>query len=516
MTTMTLGFVPLINIFETFMEPTYLLLYWAPFGISCIILGFFIDKVKNKENLCFSFVIWGFLIIGLIYVIPNVLLTLIFVVLAAIITAVNTIIAASYISSNIQMNRRGFITSIYLGIGWVFVAGSAYLSFLNIYLNLAFLGSINIAVGLICYGIFQSGKAALTWEQQMIIPRDYNVKRNGQIFYFSTLVFGMFLGIIVFLLGTSGRLEEAMASFYLENIEYYYDAVASFGFGTHLANFDFLAIGALTALLSPIIGKMIDKIGRKTIFFLGNMIIPTVLILFAFWTNLILLAFSVFLYAAVVTIFVVINCNVWSDLSPAGKIARFNGYGWSSLGLGGASGFLIGYLITSPSVIENIDVLVIITIILVSELSLIPFVLMKESLPPSEELEWSKEIIQLFVISISGIVMTSYSFEEQSTLENPDLFSGGISGVTMILKEMTDSQEKLKIIDHEDKKLLFEYGENFFTTLVTRKALKILRTKLADLTAEIEGVFWETIASWNGNLEVFTPLKTMIRNYFVQ
>jgi CTP:phosphocholine cytidylyltransferase-like protein len=86
----------------------------------------------------------------------------------------------------------------------------------------------------------------------------------------------------------------------------------------------------------------------------------------------------------------------------------------------------------------------------------------------------------------------------------------------MILKEMTDSKEKLKVIDHEDKKLLFEYGENFFTTLVTRKALKILRTKLADLTAEIEGVFWETIASWNGNLDVFAPLKTMIRNYFVQ
>ena len=77
-----LGFVPLINIFERFgFSTAYLLLFWGPFGLSCIVMGFLIDKVKKRrEYLCFSYVIWGFLVIALIYVIPNLTLILILVI----------------------------------------------------------------------------------------------------------------------------------------------------------------------------------------------------------------------------------------------------------------------------------------------------------------------------------------------------------------------------------------------------------------------------------------------------
>lgn len=417
------------------------------------------------------------------------------------------------------MNRRGFYTGIYLGIGWAFVAGSAYLSFVNISLNLVILGGLNIIVGVASSLIFHLKRAKLTWEQQIIIPRTYDVKKNGQIYYFSALVFGIFLGIISFLVGTSGDLwsqSTIPSSFYLDNIKYYYDLVKQFGFGTFLVNFDILIVGAMAVLLCPIFGKLMDKYGRKPIFFLGNLMIPSILILFAFWTNIALIGITVLFYAAVVSIFIVINCNVWSDLASKEKIARFNGYGWSTLGLGGASGFFIGFLITRAEFIAIIDTLVVITVILVSELSIIPFVLMKESLPPPEEMDWRKGIIHLYVISASGIVMSDYSFITQKSSDDADLFSGGVTGISTILKEMIGSYQHLKIIDHEDKKLLFEYGDNFLVTLVAYKDLKILRTKLKTLTTEISAVFWETIANWNGNLDIFAPMKTMIRNHFVE
>jgi len=519
MTTMTFGFVPLVNIFEgNNITTIYLLFFWMPFGLACIVIGFGIDKIKNKKCFCFSYIIWGFLVIGLIYVIPNITLTFIFIIAIAIITAVNIIIATSYISANIQMNRRGFYTGIYLGLGWAFVAGTAYLSFLNMFLNIIILAILNIMVGISSFLLFNLGMARLSFEQNLIIPKDYNVKRNGFTFYFSTAVFGGFLGIIVYLLGIWTNLIDWSVSVYLRYIPQYYAFVELFGFGTtttrlFLINFDFLIIGALSAILCPIIGKFIDKFGRKLIFFACNLMIPAVLVMFAFWNIDLFMYICVLLYAFIVTVFVIINANVWSDLASEHKNAQFNGFGWSSLGLGGSAGFLLGYFVTLD--LTGIDVRAIIAILIISELSLIPFVLMKESLPPAEEINWRDEIIHLYVISSGGIIMSHYSFIEDNVADS-DLLAGGISGIITILKEIVGSNELLKVIDHEDKKLLFEYDNNqqFLVALLTNKNLNILRTKLKKLTNQIQSVFWEIIRKWDGNIEIFIPIKTMIRNIF--
>ncbi|MHA1651111.1 MAG: MFS transporter [Candidatus Helarchaeota archaeon] len=519
MTTMTFGFVPLVNIFEGYGITTiHLLFFWIPFGLACIIIGYGIDKIKEKKYFCFSYVIWGLIVTGLVYVIPNFTLTIILITTIAIITAINVIIAASYISANIQMDRRGFYTGIYLGLGWAFVAGSAYLSFLNMFLNLIILASLNIIVGLVSFLIFNSGKVKLSFEQKMIIPKEYNVKRNGFTFYFSTAVFGVFLGIIVYLLGIWTNLTDWSASIYLRYIPRYYAFVELFGFGTittrlFLINFDFLVIGAISALICPIIGKLIDRYGRKLIFFAGNLMIPAVLVMFSFWNIDLFMYLCVLLYSFIVTVFVIINANVWSDLASEHKTAQFNGFGWSSLGLGGSAGFLLGCFVTFE--LTEIDIRVILAILIVSELSLIPFVLMKESLPPAEEINWRDEIIHLYVISSGGVIMSDYSFAE-TTITDSDLLAGGISGVTTLLKEIVGSDEQLKIIDHEDKKLLFEYDtdQQFLVALLVNKDLNILRTKLKKLTNQIHSVFWETIKKWDGNLDVLAPIKTLIRNIF--
>lgn len=523
MPTVCIGFVPLINIFEEYgFSTAYLMVYWTTFGLSCVVIGFILDKIKSKDKLCFSYVIWGFLVIGLIYIIPNLTLILTFIVLIAITTAANTITAASYISSHTQVNRRGFHTGFYLGIGWLIIAGGAYISFLNLFLNLALLAMFSIAAGVIGFLLFNSKRVELTWEQQMVIPRDYDVKRNGFVFYVSTLIFGVFLGIIVYLLGLWGTFTDWGSSVYLQNIPEYHALAEMLGFGTmstrlYLANFDFLGIGLMAAFFCPMIGKLMDKVGRKPVFFAANLAIPAVLVMFAWWDIEAFLIICVILYALIVTVFVVINCNVWSDLAPEGKVARFNGYGWSSLGLGGASGFFLGIFVTSG--IIEIDLLVILAVLIVSELSLIPFVLMKESLPPSEEIEWRKELIHLFVISSGGVVMSDYSFvntSESDGIDSVDLLAGGISGITAILKEMIGSDHRLKSIDHEDKKLLFEYAYDnlFLVALLANKDLNILRTKLKKLTAQIQAVFWETIEKWDGNLEILSPINTLIRSYF--
>ncbi|NHI94589.1 MAG: MFS transporter [Candidatus Lokiarchaeota archaeon] len=509
------GFVPLINLFEVYFNVMALILFWAPFGVSCLVFGFIIDKIKNenKKFLCFSFMIWGALVISLIYSLSNLFLTLSIIILIGIFTAPTVLTAIGYMNSNLDVNKRALNVGIYLAISWAIVSVTAYVSFINWFLNIIILAILNISIGIISFSLIQISGVELKWEQETHIPRDYDIKKNSAIYWGSSVVFGAFLGIIVFLLGTTGRITQSMSSFYLENVRFYVEVVRLFNLG--LTNFDFLVIGALNIFLSIIYGKLIDKYGRKRMFLIVNFMIPAVMICFGFWGNIVFLGLSVFFYASITAGYCVIIGSVYCDMAPEGKLGQYNGLGWSALGIGGSLGFIIAFIMTDPLLISMIDMIIIIVIISLSEVSLIPYISMKESLPPAEEMEWAKDLIHLYVIKDNGVLMSDYSFVEKELVDH-DLFSGGISGITTILQEMVDSQQKLKVIDHEDKKLLFEYGEQFSIILVAKKDLKILRTKLKKLTEQIQTVFWETIASWDGDLELFKPIKTLIRNYFVE
>ncbi len=526
MTTITFGFVPLLNYFEKYMTVLYALFFWAPMGLSCLIFGKLklIDRVKKKEFFCFSYIIWGILVLILNFSSSNMILSIILVIILGSLTAINVISGANYISANVPINRRGFTAGIFLGIGWGLVALTAYISFIDLHINFIILAVSNIMVGFISFLLINSGKVEIMWKQMFSIPRDYNVRKNMMIFWLSSLVFSTFLGIIVFLLGTTMRFDESLESFYLENFIYYFETAESYNLG--LVNFDFIAVGAMNLILSPILGRLMDKFGRKPIYFLSNLLIPGCLILLAFWRSFEVIVITLVIYSMICASYVIIECTVWSDLAQEDNIGQFNGLGWSSMGLGGALGFLMGYIITTPAFLAQIDLLVVMTIIGLSEISMIPFISMRDSLPPAEEMEWQKEILHIYVIAEGGIVMSDFSFlkwrekkdpliQRKTEEFDPNLFSGGISGVSTMLREMIDSQQsKLKVIDHEDKKLIFEYGKGFTSVLISSKDLKILRNKLKTLTEEIQNVFSEQIEHWDGDLDKFLPVKTMIKNRF--
>ncbi len=514
MLTMTFGFVPFFNlILHYHIDVMWATIFWLPFGVSSFLFGSLIDRVKNSRFLSFVFLFWGVTALLLILFYGNVQVSLVLVLILAILTGPTVIIGTSYIGANVEIQRRGLNSGIYLGIGWGLVSITAFVSFYNIFLNICFLGIANVIIGILGFYLLGTEKLTIKWEPLITIPRTYDVKKNGLAFWESSLVFGMFLGIIVFLLGANTRFYEARMwmNFYLKNIQYYVQFANAFGLG--LINLDFLVIGALDIVLSPVFGKLMDKYGRKNIFLIGNLLIPAVLVALVFWQLLFFMLLSVVLYATITSIYVMNICTFWSDLAPKNKMSRYVGYGWSSVALGGAFGFIIANFLTMPGLNEYMDAMMLMVILLISELSLIPFVFLKESLPPSEEMNWADEILHLYVMNEGGIVLIDYSFRETTEFD-ADLFSGGIAGMCTLLQEMIKSDQKLKIIDHEDKKILFEYGNQFTVALLASKDLKILRTKLESLAKEIQNVFWETIANWDGNTEVFNPINTMVRNYF--
>ncbi|MFX0103852.1 MAG: MFS transporter, partial [Candidatus Hodarchaeota archaeon] len=514
MTMLAFGFVPVLNLLvKTSIGEMYLTLFWLPFGISCLFFGYFVDIIKKRKYLCLCFLAWGLLVFSLNLSKQNNALTILLIIFIAIATSMNMIIGTSYINSNNPINKRGLKAGIYLGLGWIVLALISLFANIDLYLTISCLGILNLITGIIMFILLQVNKTDLKWRQLVSIPKDFSTKKNLIIYYISSIVFGMFLGLVIFLMGTLVRFEQLMSSIYLHNVKFLLEMATSFNL--YIVNFEFLAIGALCAIFSPIIGKFMDKYGRKPIFFLANVLLPSIFLLFPFMGNFIVSLIVLIFYGLVCTIYVALISTVWADLAPEKHMSLYCGIGWSAHGIGGSIGFIIGIFMTSPLIVGSIDLVVIMILVFLLVTSFIPLHFMKDSLPPSEEMEWYKYIQHLHVISKGGVIMSDYSFLKDDMVD-PNLFSGGISGIGTMLHEMVRSAQKLQIIDHEDKKILFEYGKRFIITLITEKDLRILRTKLKSLAREIHNVFWETIGSWDGDLTVFKPIKTMIRYHFVE
>jgi len=129
------------------------------------------------------------------------------------------------------------------------------------------------------------------------------------------------------------------------------------------------------------------------------------------------------------------------------------------------------------------------------------------NIPSFQEIHWDDSLLHVFVFHIN----TSACIFDESLIKvgkdseiSADLFSSGVSGIINIIKEMVQSEKKLKVLDHEDKKIILEYGEYITVALVTVRDLKILHEKLPQYISRIEGESRARFEHWNGEITQFS------------
>jgi hypothetical protein len=153
-------------------------------------------------------------------------------------------------------------------------------------------------------------------------------------------------------------------------------------------------------------------------------------------------------------------------------------------------------------------------------------------LPLFFEVQWETSLLDIIIIfkdsglplasmnlkSVSSPTPTSIPTEEiklPSNSELPDeLIASGMSGITMMLREISKSKENLQLIDHGDIKIMLEYGTYILIALSVKEELRIYRDKLIHLRSTIEELFAKALVDWNGDLEKFSPIETLIKNEF--
>ncbi len=156
-------------------------------------------------------------------------------------------------------------------------------------------------------------------------------------------------------------------------------------------------------------------------------------------------------------------------------------------------------------------------------------------LPSFSEIEWHSKMLNLFVITAEhGICCLFHSFQkpieskpaeaepteppivpEKAPLA-PQLISGGVAGIIALVKEMTSSKMHLKSVDHEDVKILFEYGLYSTAVLLAEEDLQIYHDKLKRFMEAFELKFKQNLVDWTGDIHIFKEAAEIVAHVFEQ
>ncbi len=157
------------------------------------------------------------------------------------------------------------------------------------------------------------------------------------------------------------------------------------------------------------------------------------------------------------------------------------------------------------------DILIIIGISLISLLFI--------GLPSLTEFEWPKKMKKIYVMHKSGKYISDYNFQENLTgteeyKDLPKLITGGLTGINKLIDEIVHSKEGLKIMDHKDVKIIFQYGTYLIAVIIVDEALDIYKTKLKKMIDYLEMLYETYLPTWDGDLTQFLIIKPIIKRFF--
>ena len=138
------------------------------------------------------------------------------------------------------------------------------------------------------------------------------------------------------------------------------------------------------------------------------------------------------------------------------------------------------------------------------------------AIPSIVEFEWVQKIRYLNVIYKSGLSIARYSFrpETETQLADEFLMAGGLTSISQIVAKIIESEKQLSVLEKGNVIILFEYGKYLINILIVDEDLEILRTKLKQFTTQIEFLYEDSLAAWDGNLGQFTYLDSIVNANF--
>ncbi len=133
-------------------------------------------------------------------------------------------------------------------------------------------------------------------------------------------------------------------------------------------------------------------------------------------------------------------------------------------------------------------------------------------LPSLNKFDWEKTLSTLYVLIPNGACIYSFNFKYIKAVD-PQLLTSGLTGIVMMVQEMTRSQKKLSFIKQEWKNLYVDYGNYITVALLGDEELKIIPEKIKKFIYEFERLFPD-LKEWSFSSEEFKIANMLVRSIF--
>lgn len=134
-------------------------------------------------------------------------------------------------------------------------------------------------------------------------------------------------------------------------------------------------------------------------------------------------------------------------------------------------------------------------------------------------IDWKDSLLHIYIFYQSGILLYDYPFVENVKKSDSILISGSLVGMMAILKEVVQGEKSIKIIDHGDRKIIFEMNrtKDIIFALIVKKDLMVFHQKLFSLIEEFDKSYKDYVETIQESCSVannWANLVYLIENYF--
>ena len=140
----------------------------------------------------------------------------------------------------------------------------------------------------------------------------------------------------------------------------------------------------------------------------------------------------------------------------------------------------------------------------------------------SLEFHWRESLVSLIIVDKNRNLCLFHKQFLESTPKSEDLLAEGIPSIVEVIKNFTDSQQEVDVINLGNQLLLLEHGKRIIAALLVQKNLHQLRFALKQICTKFEIVFWDYLIQYESysimtpQPELFKPAELLIRSILKQ
>jgi len=173
--------------------------------------------------------------------------------------------------------------------------------------------------------------------------------------------------------------------------------------------------------------------------------------------------------------------------------------------------FLIGFLLTSDFFISiiTLEFRLISSIILLLSTSILFYFSL--TLPSFIEFDWYDIIDEIFIMNKQGACLFHKVLKGDNKIMDEHLVTGAIIAVKLMLEELTSTEDKGLYTIKKEGKIVNIYSSTLLTGIFyTKEELNSINYYIQKVVTKLESIYKNVLIDWDGNLEVFNPIESIV------